>query len=154
VGKSSLLNALARRDVAIVSDIAGTTRDVLEVHLDLGGYAGTVADTAGLRDTAEIVEQEGVRRALARGEAAGLRLVLFAAAVPPDLASLALLGPDSVAVVNKIDLVAAAEDIIDGVPTVAVSVRDGINLDGLLSVLTERVGRLVASQGAVPLTRE
>lgn len=154
VGKSSLLNALARRDVAIVSDIAGTTRDVLEVHLDLAGYAVTVADTAGLRDSAEIVEQEGVRRALARAEAADLRLVLFDAAAPPEPASRALLGPDSIAVINKIDLVAAAPDTIAGASAIAVSVRDGTNLDRLLSVLTERVGRLVADQGSVPLTRE
>ena len=65
-GKSSLLNALARRDVAIVSEIPGTTRDVIEVKLDLGGYPVVVADTAGLRDTGDAIEVEGVRRALAR----------------------------------------------------------------------------------------
>ena len=69
-GKSSLVNALSRRDVAIVSDMPGTTRDVLEVHLDLGGYPLIVADTAGLRATADAVENEGVRRALARAEEA------------------------------------------------------------------------------------
>ena len=66
VGKSSLVNALARRDVAIVSEQPGTTRDVIEVHLDLGGYAVILADTAGLRDSSDGIEQEGVRRARAR----------------------------------------------------------------------------------------
>src|SRR5690606_12996237 len=65
-GKSTLLNVLARRDVAIVTDVPGTTRDPIEVFLDLGGLPVTLIDTAGLRETAEIVEAEGVRRALAR----------------------------------------------------------------------------------------
>ena len=75
-GKSSLLNALAKRDVAIVSDIAGTTRDVIEVKLDIGGYPVVVADTAGLRETNDRIESEGVRRAMRRAEEADLRLLL------------------------------------------------------------------------------
>lgn len=81
-GKSSLVNALARRDVAIVSDLPGTTRDIIEVKLDLGGYAVVLADTAGLRDSAEPVEQEGVRRAKARAEGADFRLLVLDAADP------------------------------------------------------------------------
>ena len=76
-GKSSLVNALAGRDVAIVSETAGTTRDVIEVRLDLGGYAVILADTAGLRAVSEAVEAEGVRRALARADAADLVLLLL-----------------------------------------------------------------------------
>jgi len=76
-GKSSLVNALAGRDVAIVSETAGTTRDVVEVRMDLGGYAVILADTAGLRAVSEAVEAEGVRRALARAEAADLVLLLL-----------------------------------------------------------------------------
>jgi tRNA modification GTPase len=75
-GKSSLLNTLARRDVAIVSPIAGTTRDVIEVHLDLGGYPVTLLDTAGIRDSDDPIEQEGVRRARARADEADLVLWL------------------------------------------------------------------------------
>ncbi|TYC54015.1 tRNA uridine-5-carboxymethylaminomethyl(34) synthesis GTPase MnmE [Rhodobacterales bacterium] len=73
-GKSSLLNAIAGRDVAIVTEEAGTTRDVIEVHLDLGGYPVTLVDTAGLRQTDGIVEREGIRRAEERGRAADLVL--------------------------------------------------------------------------------
>jgi tRNA modification GTPase len=73
-GKSSLLNALVKRDAAIVSPYAGTTRDVIEVHLDLGGYPVTLLDTAGIRDSDDPVEQEGVRRARQRAQAADLVL--------------------------------------------------------------------------------
>ncbi|WP_245435398.1 tRNA uridine-5-carboxymethylaminomethyl(34) synthesis GTPase MnmE [Microvirga calopogonii] len=79
-GKSTLLNALARRDVAIVSPIAGTTRDVIEVHCDLGGLPVIIVDTAGLRESADVIEQEGVSRARARAENADLVLWL----VPPE----------------------------------------------------------------------
>ena len=80
VGKSTLMNQLARREVAIVSPHAGTTRDVIEVQLDLDGYPVTVIDTAGIRETDDPVEQEGVRRARAR--AAEADLVLWLADAP------------------------------------------------------------------------
>lgn len=105
-GKSSLLNQLARREAAITSPIAGTTRDVIEVAIDLAGYPVVLADTAGLRDSADAVEQEGLRRALARAEAAELRLFVFDAARPKDAAGAAAWpGPDTLLVANKIDLV-------------------------------------------------
>ena len=80
VGKSTLINQLARREVAIVSPHAGTTRDVIEVQLDLDGYPVTVIDTAGIRETDDPVEQEGVRRARARAAEADLVLWLADAA--------------------------------------------------------------------------
>src|SRR5205814_3302880 len=74
VGKSTLINLLSRREVAIVSPYAGTTRDVIEIHLDLDGYPVTLIDTAGIRQTDDPVEQEGVRRARLRASAADLVL--------------------------------------------------------------------------------
>jgi tRNA modification GTPase len=105
-GKSSLLNALAQREAAIVSAVAGTTRDVIELHLDLGGWPVILADTAGIRETSDAVEAEGVRRARQRAEAADLRLVVVEAAeAAAQLGAVApLLGPDAVVVANKIDL--------------------------------------------------
>jgi tRNA modification GTPase len=87
VGKSTLMNQLARREVAIVSPHAGTTRDIIEVQLDLDGYPVTVIDTAGIRETDDPVEQEGVRRARARAEDADLVLWLVEGerAVGPDV---------------------------------------------------------------------
>ncbi|MBK8543005.1 MAG: tRNA uridine-5-carboxymethylaminomethyl(34) synthesis GTPase MnmE [Caulobacteraceae bacterium] len=78
-GKSSLLNALAQREAAIVSDIPGTTRDVVEVRLVLAGFPVWIADTAGLREAADAIEAEGVRRALARAEEADLRMAVVEA---------------------------------------------------------------------------
>ena len=85
VGKSSLLNGIARRDVAIVSPFPGTTRDVIEVPLDLAGYPVTLLDTAGIRDSDDLVEQEGVRRARARAADADLMRPLSEAAAPSRL---------------------------------------------------------------------
>ena len=82
VGKSSLVNAIARRDVAIVTAEAGTTRDLIEVRLDLGGYPVTLVDTAGLREAAGLVEREGIRRAEDRAARADLVLWLVDATVP------------------------------------------------------------------------
>src|SRR6266478_3954169 len=104
-GKSSLLNQLARREAAITSPIAGTTRDVIEVAVDLAGYPVVLADTAGLRDSADVIEQEGLRRALKRAEEAELRLFVFDAIRPEDAQGAATWpGPDTLLVANKIDL--------------------------------------------------
>ena len=84
-GKSTLLNRIARREVAIVSPIPGTTRDVIEVHLDLGGYPVTLLDTAGIRDSDDPIEQEGVRRARERAAGADLRLWLEDAEQSPSI---------------------------------------------------------------------
>lgn len=87
-GKSTLMNALAGRDAAIVSDIAGTTRDIVEVRLELAGYIIWLSDTAGLRDTSDTIEAEGVKRALARAEESDLRIFLHAKdQTPPDMST-------------------------------------------------------------------
>jgi len=162
-GKSSLLNALADRDAAIVSETAGTTRDVIEVHLDLGGWPVTIADTAGLRgvaDGAGEIEREGVRRALDRAAAADLRLVVFDATVPLDPASLLQLGDGSgagmtIPVVNKTDL-AAAPDAFSGQAAVPVSARTGDGLAVLLGRIETAAADLMqaGNVGAdAPLTR-
>ncbi len=106
VGKSSLLNALARRDVAIVSSVPGTTRDTIEVDLDLGGYAVTLIDTAGLRDTTDAIESEGIKRARAKAQHADVRLgVIDAAASPIDSRVSRELSEGDAVVLNKCDAV-------------------------------------------------
>ena len=148
-GKSSLLNALARRDVAIVATEAGTTRDVIEVRLDLAGYPALLADTAGIREAAG-VEAEGVRRARALAQSADLRLVLFDATLTPDPAVATLLRPGDLALFNKIDLPGARPaDTLAGAPAFAISTRTGQGMGALLAALTEWVATLAGAGDAL-----
>lgn len=143
VGKSSLLNSLARRDVAIVSDVAGTTRDMIEVRLDLGGYPVMLIDTAGLRDSVDAIEQEGVRRALERAERADLRLRLFAPGED------VITAPGELAVLNKSDM-ALAET---GPDVLRISVRTGAGIAALLERLEAIVVERMSLRDVPALTR-
>jgi len=152
-GKSSLLNWLANRDVAIVSASAGTTRDVLEVYLDIGGYPATVADTAGLRETADSVEAEGVRRALARAEEADLRLVVvdWSAGEAERRAVDGWLGADAILIANKIDRQSGAPP---SDPWIPVSVSTGAGLDRLLQRIAGELEARMGLRDTPLLTRE
>lgn len=155
VGKSSLLNALARRDAAIVSHLAGTTRDVVEVHLELGGYPVILADTAGLRDGGDVIEQEGMARARARAEDADIVLAVVDAARLPAVEpeTLALLDQRSLLLVNKCDLAATIPVEVAGRPTLALSARSGEGLDRLLAALSARCAELFAGAQDGAITR-
>lgn len=154
-GKSSLVNALARREAAIVSATAGTTRDVIEVHLDLGGYPVILADTAGLREAAEDIEAEGIRRALQRAENADLRLAVFDAGAGWDAATLALIDDRTEVIVNKIDTTPLAGDLqIAGRIPHRIAAAVGQGMAGLLTALTARVRAALETQGAPALTRQ
>lgn len=156
VGKSSLLNRLAGREAAIVSTRAGTTRDVVEVRLDLAGWPVTLADTAGLRESHDEIESEGVRRALARAADADLALVVFDGALWPeaDSQSLALLGDAALPVLNKSDLLTdPAPATIGGQAAYAVSCLSGAGIDALLEALAEDIARRYPAPAAPALTR-
>ena len=142
-GKSSLLNALARRDVAIVSPEPGTTRDVIEARLDLGGYPVIVSDTAGIREAPSgAIEQEGIRRTFASSQDADIVLWLIDSTdpVPNPPAELASVGQLLLRVRSKADLAGPAT--VAGAP--AISTKTGAGLDDLLAALTsharERIG--------------
>lgn len=170
-GKSSLLNLLAGREAAIVSAVAGTTRDVLEVALDLGGWPVVVADTAGLRavdpanaDGQAAIEAEGIRRALARADEADLRLVVLDASDPGAAMANAevfrLLDREAVLVWNKLDLRGAAQAVglpphPAGGPVAVISARDGTGCPGLIALL-ERFAAMALSSSTgdtVAITR-
>ncbi len=146
-GKSTLLNALARRDVAIVSDIPGTTRDLVEVHLDLNGVPVILVDTAGLRDSDDPIERMGMDRAARRAEAADLVLWLC----PWDSAEkpAAALPFKCVAVTTKID----SAPVGSAHAGFAVSARTGLGIGALLALLTDRAGESLTGEPAI-ITRE
>jgi tRNA modification GTPase len=153
-GKSSLLNRLARREAAIVSATAGTTRDVIEVHLDLGGYPAIFADTAGLRDSADELEREGVRRALARATAADLKIAVFDATRAPDAPTAALVDGETLVVLNKIDLAAGPRpSAIAGQVPRPVSALTGQGLPALLSDIETMLRDRLAPAAGPSLTR-
>ena len=154
-GKSSLLNLLAQRDAAIVSDIAGTTRDVIEVHLDLGGWPVVLADTAGLRASSDAIEQEGVRRARARADQADLRLLVLDATSDWQAERSMLTQQTArwdaacdIVVVNKIDLAPVEDAAI-----LPLSATSGAGLPELLARLERSAAALMAEGSAPPLTR-
>ena len=150
-GKSSLLNRIARREAAITSPIAGTTRDIVEVAIDLGGYPVLLADTAGLRDSDDAIEQEGLRRALRRAEEAEIRLFVFDARTPAEAGGAASWpGPDTILIANKIDLVSACGGLPDS--ALPISALTGEGIDNLLSALGERVAQTYRIEAPV-LTR-
>lgn len=157
VGKSSLLNALAKREVAIVSEEPGTTRDVLEAHFDLGGYPVTIADMAGLREAEGHVEAIGIARAQARAEAADLRLLLVEAtgsrALPAELKSLAQ--PGDMIVATKSDLLVekASAKPPGARPSVTVSAVTEAGLDELFDRLEAKAEAALGGAESPALSR-
>ena len=149
-GKSSIVNALAQRDIAIVSPIPGTTRDTLEAMIELRGVQITLVDTAGLRVTQDAVEAEGVRRALVRAAGADVVLRVIDANCPVDAADELLMLPAQarqIVVFNKIDLAPAPRDAL------GVSAASGDGLARLLDVLQEAACALAMPTGSAVLTR-
>ncbi len=148
-GKSSLLNWLADRDAAIVSPIAGTTRDAIEISGILAGVRVTFVDTAGLRETEDAIEAEGVKRALFHVKQADCVLQMFAAGSEPQE-----IFPASVLIGNKVDLGDVPHQVL-GCPVMQVSLETGQGLDQLKALLEQKVEALTASSssGAPLLTR-
>src|SRR6185437_8162825 len=150
-GKSTLMNALAGRDVAIVSAIPGTTRDLIEVFLDLRGYPVILVDTAGIRESGDPIEREGVARARRRAEAADLTLWLNdgSGGEAPGLSSPIL------TVRTKIDLAAGSPQGTAATPGgLAISAKTGAGVDRLLDVIAELAEERMASSEPALLTLE
>jgi tRNA modification GTPase len=152
-GKSSLLNRLSGREAAIVAATAGTTRDVIEVRFDLQGMPATLADTAGLRQSLDEVESEGVRRALERAKSADLRVLVFDGARFPEIdpETARLIDQGAILVLNKADLGRApAGASLDGRKLIPVSALLGDGIAELMEALSASAAALMpAGEGPV-----
>jgi len=155
-GKSSLLNNLSNREVAIVSEIAGTTRDVVETHLNIEGYPVIVSDTAGIRDSKDEIEKKGIKLSLNKAENADLKLVVVDAK-NPNLSGFLndLLKKDAILVVNKSDLIKETLDKeISKFNHVLISLKDNLNIDKLIDKIKEQLKNKFISEEDILITRE
>ena len=155
-GKSSLLNNLSNREVAIVSEIAGTTRDVVETHLNIDGYPVIISDTAGIRDSKDEIEKKGIKLSLKKAENADLKLVVVDAKTI-DLSGFLneFLKNDSILVVNKSDLL--QEELspdIKKLNHVLISLKDNLNIDKLIEKIKENLKNKFISEEDILITRE
>ena len=147
VGKSSLINFLAQSEVAIVSEIAGTTRDVVETHLSIAGVAVKISDTAGLRETEDKIEAEGIRRALKKAGEADLKIFLVDAKNP--IIRKDLIDENTIVVMNKIDLLSDQKNEF-----LSISLTNNINTSQLLKKLEEKILEILPTQNSPLITQE
>jgi len=155
-GKSSLLNYLSNRDVAIVSEIAGTTRDVIETHLNIDGYPVIVSDTAGIRESKNEIEQKGIKLSLNRAEEADLKLVVVDAK-KLDFSDVlkGLLDQNSILVINKSDLLRGDIDPeIKKLNHVLISIKENLNTDELISKIKNNLKNKFITNDDILITRE
>jgi len=155
-GKSSLLNYLSKRDIAIVSEIAGTTRDVIETHLNLDGYPVIVSDTAGIRDSKDEIEKKGIKLALKSAEEADLRLVVIE---PKNLDFTGFLkdlfDKNSILIINKSDLLKKQLDPeIKKLDHVLISIIKNSNLDILIKKIIKKLKDKFINSEDILITRE
>ena len=156
VGKSSLLNYLSKRDVAIVSELAGTTRDVIETHLNLDGYPVIISDTAGIRSSKDEIEKKGIKLTFEKAESADLKLIV----IEPNSVEFThfledLASKKAILVVNKIDLgLSQLSDELKKYNPVFISIKDEKNLDKLVTLIKANLKNKFISSGDIFITRE
>ena len=155
-GKSSLLNNLSNREVAIVSEIAGTTRDVIEAHLNIDGYPVIISDTAGIRNSKDEIEKKGIKLSLDKAENADLKLVVVDAK-SIDLSGFFndLLKNDAILVVNKSDLLKGKlNKEVSKFDHVLISLKENLNIDKLIFKIKNNLKNKFISQEDILITRE
>jgi len=155
-GKSSLLNHLSKRDVAIVSEIAGTTRDVIETHLNIDGYPVVVSDTAGIRDSKNEIEKKGIKLALDKAENADLKLIIVdAKSIDFKGVLRKLMDENAILVVNKSDLL--KKDLsseIKNFEHVLISVKNNLNIENLILKIKDKLKNKFITNKDILITRE
>ena len=154
-GKSSLLNYLSKRDVAIVSEIAGTTRDVIETHLNIDGFPVVISDTAGIRESKDEIENKGIKLALQRGENADLRIIV----IEPKSVDFKdflvnLSSQKSILVINKLDLGIDKIDDFKKYNPIYISLKSEKNLDQLITAIKNKLKNQFINSEDILITRE
>ena len=155
-GKSSLMNYLSKRDVAIVSEIAGTTRDAIETHLNIDGYPVIISDTAGIRDSRDEIEKKGIKLTLNRAEEADLKLVMIDAKNPHFTGVLKdLLNENAILVINKSDLLDKDIDPeIKKTNHVLISIKENKNIEELILKIKKKLKNKFITTDDILITRE
>ena len=157
-GKSTLLNYLSKRDIAIVSDIAGTTRDIIEVSLNIAGIPVILYDTAGIRETEDIIEKEGVKRAIRNANTADIKiLVIDSNNLNIDKNITDLIDKNTIILLNKIDLLNNKnidQNIFKDAEILEISLKDKINLDKFLDILKNKLESIVSPNINTTITNE
>ena len=157
-GKSTLLNYLSKRDIAIVSDIAGTTRDIIEVSLNISGIPVILYDTAGIRETNDVIEKEGVKRAIKNANNADIKiLVVDSNNLKIDKNILDLIDKNTIILLNKIDLLNNKninKNIFKDAEILEISLKDKINLDKFLDILKNKLESIVSPNINTTITNE
>ena len=155
-GKSSLLNHLSNRDVAIVSEFAGTTRDVIETHLNINGYPVVVSDTAGIRVSKNEIEEKGIKLALKKAEDADLKLIVVDAKTPSFKGVLKdLMDENAILVINKSDLLGKKTNPeFKDLNYVLISVKDNLNIDTLITKIKNKLKNKFITSDDILITRE
>ncbi len=155
-GKSSLLNNLSNREVAIVSEIAGTTRDVVETHLNIDGYPVIISDTAGIRESKDEIEKKGIKLSLNKAENADLKLVVVdAKSVDLSCFLSDLLKNNAILVINKSDLLKdKLDDQVTKFDHVLISLKENSNIDQLISKIKNNLKNKFVSADDILITRE
>lgn len=152
VGKSSLINFLAQSEVAIVSEIAGTTRDVVETHLSIAGIPVRISDTAGLRETNDVIEREGIRRALEKAALADIKIFMLDATNP--ILRSDLIDENTILVVNKTDLTSLDSANLININFIPISISTKNNISALLEELEKRIKALIPQHSETAITQE
>lgn len=155
-GKSSLINMLSKRDIAIVSNIEGTTRDIIETFLNIEGYPIILADTAGLRESKEIIEKEGIKRSISKAQEADIKIIIFDGTTPytQEESILKMEDKNTILVFNKHDLMSKKQK--ENLPkhALCVSTKEGYNIEKLIQTIAKYAKYFFENNDTPIITRE
>lgn len=155
-GKSSLINTLSKRDIAIVSNIEGTTRDIIETFLNVNGYPIILADTAGLRNSTESIEKEGIKRSLSKAQEADIKIIIFdgTTTYKHEKSILEMQDENTILVFNKSDLMSQKQKNNIPKTSICISTKNGHNIEELINTISTQAKHFFENSDTPMITRE